>query len=613
MKIEDSTAPVLALIPITLKLDDNGIARMKFTDVYDRENSWDNCSHIAESDSYWNGEWHDQDYYYEFDCSEMGVSFPLELQVRDWAGNMSNVATTMITIIDEISPILDAHNFTLNLDENGEGTVTPLDFVNHPLNNWGVTDNCTASANIDLKIAEGSSSPSPDVNDSSLWFDDIDYTCADINRHWMWVKATDESGNITVQRTRLFVKDNMNPITIGQDVVLQVSPEGLVNLNVMQIENGSTDNCEIELYTMTRVDGHPTNMPNPEIGVQNYMFSTCYGNGHTEQYYAQAMASFSKTNDDCCGGLGMHEVEYTVVDVYGNSSSILVNVTVLEHIVAQAMSIDIPIPSDGYLYANQINDGSTNCLGDNIFSIYRVDNADDEEPTATESLKLRCDDFMFDEEGNRVGLNVMLKVQENHPDGQVSFASATVFFSDEINPVAIASGDLQVTLDEDNLYTLTADMVDNGSYDNSGCFTKTIYLATEGQVMESGEINFTEDHIGQVYNVILRVVDKFGNEDYTETVVTVAAGTGKVLSTEAMEVAKFTVYPNPTTRMLFVSNPNNTEMHVRLYNLTGKLVLEQNSFASKVKLNVSGIDDGLYLVQIMSNNQLIVSKRIIKK
>ena len=613
--IEDKTGPVLVLRDITLNLDADGFARMKFTDVYDRENSSDNCSYIAESDTYWEGEWHDQDYYYTFDCSNMGVSFTQEFQVRDWAGNMSNVAVTNITIIDEVAPELSTHNYILKLDENGAGTINPLNFVYSPPNRWSVTDNCTASADIDLKIAEGGLTTHPDVNDSALWFDEIDYACADIGKYYIWVKATDESGNITVKRDKLVVKDRMNPIIAGQDVVLQVSPEGLVNLNVMQIENGSIDNCEIDFYTITKVDGHPTNMQDQDMGVQNYMFSTCYGNGHDEAYYAEAMASLSKMQDeDCCGGLGMHEVEYTVVDKSNNRSIVNVNVRILEHIIARAKDeLHIAIPSNGYLYASDINDNSTDCLGDNIFTIYRVDNAVDDEPTATGSLTLTCNDFMFDDNGDPMGLNVMLKVQENHSEGEVSFAQSMVYFYDEIAPVAMAHNELEITLDENNLYTLTADEIDNGSSDNSGCITKTIYLEIEGQVVESGEINFTEDHIGQTLNVILRVVDKFGNEDYSNTVVSIFAGTGKALSTEAMEVAKFTVYPNPTTSMLFISNNDNTNMHVRLYNLTGKLVLEHSSFASKVKLNVSGIDDGLYLIQIMSNNQLIVSKRIIKK
>ena len=615
--IEDVTGPVLAVNDFTIQLDNNGHAELVITDVIDRDNSYDNCSHIAESAVYIEGEWYDPNYYFHtFDCDDIGVN-PLEIKVRDLAGNISNTAVVNITVEDNISPDLSTHNYTLNIDENGEGTVTPLNFVYHfPSSAWGVTDNCTASADIDLKIAEGGHHSYPDANDSSLWFDFIDYTCADFGMYYIWVKATDEQGNLTVKRANLKVQDVMNPLIEGQDVVLQMGADGLVNLNVMQIENGSTDNCDGELtYMMTKVNGHPTDMEDLSNGVQDYLFSTCYDDGHSELYYASmALAKKNQLEDyDCCKGLGEHDVEFTVVDESDNRSSMTVKVTILEHIIARTIeSITMLIPNDGLLYVSDINDNSTDCFGDNLYTIFRVDSAVDEEPTATESLTLRCDDFQWDEEGNPIGLEVMLRVQENHPNGEISYDACIVYFEDVIAPVAMSVEEFNLQLDSNNEATLTPDDIDNGSYDNSGCLTKYIYFKGDGQVMTSS-IDFTQVMIGEDLEVVLKVVDKVGFTDYSTTLVHVFGTTDPALNAGALEIAEFTVYPNPTTDMLFISNPYETSMHVQLFNLTGKLLQEKYSVESMIEIDMMRHDKGLYFIQFISDNNKIVTKKIIKK
>ena len=64
------------------------------------------------------------------------------------------------------------------------------------------------------------------------------------------------------------------------------------------------------------------------------------------------------------------------------------------------------------------------------------------------------------------------------------------------------------------------------------------------------------------------------------------------------------VYPNPAQTDLFINSNNITgNMNVKLYSITGKLLIEENMEASITnKINVSNLQDGIYMLSITGNN-----------
>jgi hypothetical protein len=71
------------------------------------------------------------------------------------------------------------------------------------------------------------------------------------------------------------------------------------------------------------------------------------------------------------------------------------------------------------------------------------------------------------------------------------------------------------------------------------------------------------------------------------------------------------IYPNPSNGSFIIENISNIK-HLRIYNLIGKLVFE-NVSTSENKINFSGFEKGLYLIQIMSyDNELQTSKIIVE-
>lgn len=68
----------------------------------------------------------------------------------------------------------------------------------------------------------------------------------------------------------------------------------------------------------------------------------------------------------------------------------------------------------------------------------------------------------------------------------------------------------------------------------------------------------------------------------------------------------FRIYPNPATSELNIETNSNEILHAQLYDISGKLILEDTSFKNSVNINLQNLGAGLYFIQIRdSNNRLM--------
>ena len=81
--------------------------------------------------------------------------------------------------------------------------------------------------------------------------------------------------------------------------------------------------------------------------------------------------------------------------------------------------------------------------------------------------------------------------------------------------------------------------------------------------------------------------------------------------TETDLLSGLSIYPNPATDVLMVSNDNNID-RVKMVNIFGSVVLDQTIQANSAKLDVSAMSPGIYFVTIMANNQQTVQKITVK-
>ncbi|MBL8001915.1 MAG: T9SS type A sorting domain-containing protein [Flavobacteriales bacterium] len=61
------------------------------------------------------------------------------------------------------------------------------------------------------------------------------------------------------------------------------------------------------------------------------------------------------------------------------------------------------------------------------------------------------------------------------------------------------------------------------------------------------------------------------------------------------------MYPNPVHDRMTVELPDNTEARLRVFDAMGQLVLQAVSHADRTELDLSGLQPGHYVVQVLSS------------
>jgi autotransporter-associated beta strand protein len=206
----DNTAPTIVTLDLSANLDASGKAIISETQV--NNGSTDNCS-IATFAL-------DKK---TFDCSNIGAN-TVTLTVTDASGNASS-GTAIVTIKDNIAPTVVTQNITASLDATGTATITE-DQINN-----GSTDNCSiATYALDKKT----------------------FDCSNIGANTVTLTVTDASGNSSSATAVVTVADKIAPIVVTQHISVILDTAGRATVTEAQLNNGSTDNCSIATYALSK-------------------------------------------------------------------------------------------------------------------------------------------------------------------------------------------------------------------------------------------------------------------------------------------------------------------------------------------------------------------------
>ncbi len=195
-----------------------------------------------------------------FGCSQVGAN-TVTLTVVD-ANNETSTATAIITVLDELPPSILTQDITVYLDNTGSVNITPAQIDN------GSADNCG-------------------IDSMFLSFDQ--FSCSSLGANTITLAMIDIHGNMNTGTATVTVADTLAPVASTQDVTVYLDANGMATLTPAQIDNGSSDNCEIDSI-------------------------------------AVSMAQFD------CSQIGTHNITLTVADATGNSSINSAMVTVLDTI-----------------------------------------------------------------------------------------------------------------------------------------------------------------------------------------------------------------------------------------------------------------------------------------
>jgi len=143
--------------------------------------------------------------------------------VTDDCGNVSNVFTQVITVEDNNAPTAACQNITIYLDATGYASIAAADVDN------GSYDDCGA---VNLSV--------------SPW----EFTCANVGPNAVVLTVTDLCGNVSQCDATVTVVDNMLPVAICMDATVYLDANGQAGITVLDVDNGSWDNCGIANMTV---------------------------------------------------------------------------------------------------------------------------------------------------------------------------------------------------------------------------------------------------------------------------------------------------------------------------------------------------------------------------
>ena len=264
-----------------------------------------------------------------FDCDDVGLNTVI-FTATD-AENNSSTVSMIVNVIDTISPNISVISMpSVVLDGSGLGSIS----INTIDASW--SDVCG-------------------IDDASL--SQTAFDCDDVGTKTVTLTVTDINNNTSTETLIVTVSDNESPVALTQDLTIALGATGTVTISAGDVDDGSTDNCEIDSY------------------------------------------SLSETDFDC-DDLGANTVTLTVEDASGNTDSETAEITVVD---AAAPTLDLIATGDTIKLAPNgerlvtvpgiIGDVTDNCteVSQIAISVSYTNDCDDVTVTGN-SVTLDCDD-----------------------------------------------------------------------------------------------------------------------------------------------------------------------------------------------------------------------------
>lgn len=118
----------------------------------------------------------------------------------------------------------------------------------------------------------------------------------------------------------------------------------------------------------------------------------------------------------------------------------------------------------------------------------------------------------------------------------------------------------------------------------------------------------------QISQIVIKwpsgVIDIIDNPSINQTLNVVEGSFA--LHTPGFNTKSITIYPNPTTDVLFIENQENIEISsLKIYAVNGTLV--KTVAANATEINVKELSDGIYMLSIETKEGAKITERFIKK
>jgi gliding motility-associated-like protein len=426
VQIFDTVSPVVNAQTLIIFLDFFGNANISPSQI--DSNSLDNCG----IDSTWISQ-------NQFDCSHVGDTVSVSLFVVDISGNMSSDSAFVIAK-DTIAPEVAIQNITVYIDSFGTASVGTA------MINNGSWDAC----GID-----------------SFYLDVYTFGCGDIGNNTVTLFARDVNGNIGSNTSTVAVVDTIAPTIVLQNLVIYLDSLGQASITSESLNNGTWDSCGIASITIdsgafdcashgdtitihfTAVDIYGNSsfdsalvfvldsLPPLVLAISDTFYLDSSGNlvvdvnalnNSTVDNCTMGTIHLSDSIFDCSSVYSNNLVWFVATDIFGNSDSIQVGITVLDTIAPVITCADtLTVVNDsgdcGAIIAFNWPSNWDNCTMDSLVQI--------------DSIGLESGQFF------PIGLTILTYVAIDQ-SGNTDTCSFTVEVRDAENPILLCLADTSI-------------------------------------------------------------------------------------------------------------------------------------------------------------------------
>ena len=109
--------------------------------------------------------------------------------------------------------------------------------------------------------------------------------------------------------------------------------------------------------------------------------------------------------------------------------------------------------------------------------------------------------------------------------------------------------------------------------------------------------------------VTVRATANDGSGIFDEIEITIS---NQYTGIEDLNAAKFNLYPNPASDIIYLEFAQQDDFLLRVFDITGKVVLSNDLYEEKTRIDISGLNDGLYFITVSTQSETF-SSRFIKK
>jgi hypothetical protein len=471
--VEDVTPPSAVCQDITLTLNASGSAFITAANI--DGGSSDECGSVTLAASIM-----------AFSCNEVGSNLVV-LTATDGSNNDNNCNAT-VTVEDNVSPTAICQPFTVQLDANGNGSLTANDIDN------GSNDACGIASRI-----AGTTS----------------FSCNEVGSNNVSLTITDNNGNTDACTASVTVEDNITPTAICQNHTVNLNTAGSGSLTTTDIDGGSADACGLGTLSLSTntfgcndIGDNTVTLTVPDVNgnsasctatvsvVDNIaptalcqsLFVYLNGGGNTTITSGDVD---NGSNDACgisnynlaptsftCNEIGNNTVTLTLTDNNSNISSCTANVAVQDSTSPAVFCQDITVFLDA--------SGNASITGADLDS--GSNDACDFASISPSLSSFTC---------NEIGANtVSLTVTDN--EGNFSVCNSTVTVNDTVSPTAVCQS-ITAYLDANGNLSIAGSNIDGGSNDACGVANTTASPSA-----------FTCANVGS-NSSILTVTDNHGN------------------------------------------------------------------------------------------------------